>query len=61
MHALAGARAVVHLAARAHVMHEPLRDPLVAYREANVVATRRVAKAAVRAGVKRFLFSSWAT
>jgi nucleoside-diphosphate-sugar epimerase len=57
-HALAGARAVVHLAARAHVMHEPLRDPLVAYREANVVATRRVAKAAVRAGVKRFLFVS---
>ena len=57
-HALAGARAVVHLAARAHVMHEPLRDPLVAYREANVVATQRVARAAVRAGVKRFLFVS---
>lgn len=57
-HALAGARAVVHLAGRAHVMHDPLRNPLVAYREANVVATRRVAEAAARAGVKRFLFVS---
>lgn len=57
-HALAGARAVAHLAGRAHVMHEPLRNPLVAYREANVVATRRVAEAAARAGVKRFLFVS---
>jgi len=56
--ALAGARAVVHLAGRAHVMHEPLREPLGAYRETNVVATQRVAKAAVRAGVKRFLFVS---
>ena len=57
-HAFAGARAVVHLAGRAHVMHEPLRDPLLAYREANVVATKRVAQAAARAGVKRFLFIS---
>ena len=57
-HAFAGARAVVHLAGRAHVMHEPLRDALVAHREANVVATQRVAKAAARAGVKRFLFVS---
>jgi nucleoside-diphosphate-sugar epimerase len=57
-HALAGARAVVHLAGRAHVMHEPLRDPQVAYHETNVVATRRVAEAAARAGVKRFLFVS---
>src|SRR5437868_1979485 len=55
-HALAGARAVVHLAARAHVMYEPLRDSLVAHREANVVATQRISKAAARAGVKRFLF-----
>src|SRR5690349_19495374 len=37
-HAMAGARAVVHLAGRAHVMHEPLRDPLTAYREVNVLA-----------------------
>jgi nucleoside-diphosphate-sugar epimerase len=57
-HAVAGARAVVHLAARAHVKHEPMRVPLVAYREANVVATQRVARAAARAGVKRFLFVS---
>ena len=57
-HAFAGARAVVHLAGRAHVMHEPLRDPLTAYREVNVVATQRVARAAARAGVKRFVFVS---
>ena len=58
VHALAGARAVAHLAGRAHVMHEPLRDPLAAYRDANVVATERVARAAARAGVKRFVFVS---
>ena len=57
-HAFAGARAVVHLAARAHVVRERLRDARSAYHQANVVATERVAKAAARAGVKRFMFVS---
>src|SRR5947207_14218960 len=52
-HALAGARAVVHLAARAHVMHESLRAPPVAHPERNVVAPHRVGKAPARDGVKR--------
>ena len=53
-----GAAAVVHLAARVHVMRETLADPAGAYRTANVVATARVAKAAERAGASRFVFAS---
>jgi len=53
-----GAAAVVHLAARVHVMRETLADPAGAYRMANVVATARVAQAAERAGASRFVFAS---
>lgn len=56
--ALAGAFAVVHLAGRAPVLEEKSRNPSAAYRAANVVATERVAAAAVRAGVSRFIFAS---
>jgi nucleoside-diphosphate-sugar epimerase len=55
---LEGAGAVVHLAGRAHVMRETDPDPLRAYREANVVATARLARAAAAAGVARFIFAS---
>jgi len=55
---LEGASAVVHLAARAHVMRETLADPAAAYRAGNVVATVRLAQAAVRAGASRFVFTS---
>ena len=48
--------AVVHLAARVHVMRETGADPVGAYRAANVVATARLAQAAVRAGVDAFHF-----
>ncbi len=50
--------AVVHLAARVHVMRETGADPVGAYRAANVVATARLAQAAVRAGATRFIFAS---
>ena len=50
--AFAGADAVVHLAARAHVMHERASDPRMAYREANVGLTRLVLEAAVAANVR---------
>ena len=53
-----GAAAVVHLAARVHVMRETLADPAAAYRLANVVATARLAQAAERAGASRFVFAS---
>lgn len=56
--ALAGAEAVVHLAGRAHVLDEPVPDPAAAYRQANVVATVRLAQAALRAGCERFIHAS---
>ncbi len=56
--ALAGARALVHLAGRAHVLRERARDPAAAYRSANVTATAHVAAAAVRGRIARFVFAS---
>ena len=55
---VAGARAIVHLAGRAHVLDETDREPAAAYAAANVTATARLARAAVRAGVERFVFAS---
>lgn len=54
----AGAEAVVHLAGRAHVMRESHADPARAYHAANVEATARLARAAVRCGVRRFVLAS---
>ncbi|MGI4857968.1 MAG: NAD-dependent epimerase/dehydratase family protein [Janthinobacterium lividum] len=48
----------IHLAARVHVMQESSTDMLARYRETNVAGTLRVAEAALRAGVGRFLFVS---
>src|SRR6266508_4641285 len=56
--ALTGAFAVVHLAGRVHVMSESAADAQSAYHNANVVATERLARAAVRAGVERFVLAS---
>jgi nucleoside-diphosphate-sugar epimerase len=53
-----GAAAVVHLAGRAHVLAETARDPGALYRAANVVALERIAAAAVRGGVRRFVLAS---
>ncbi len=55
---LRGATAVVHLAGRAHVMRETATDPDAAFRTANAVLTSRLARAAVRNGVARFVFAS---
>lgn len=49
---------VVHLAARAHVMHDELADPLTEYRRVNVQGTINVARQAAEAGVRRFVFIS---
>lgn len=49
---------IVHLAARVHVMREHVADPLLAFRQANVVATQHLATAAVNLGIKRFIFLS---
>ncbi|HVW52336.1 MAG TPA: NAD-dependent epimerase/dehydratase family protein [Trinickia sp.] len=49
---------VVHLAARVHVMGETSPEALPAYRTMNVDGTLRVARAALRAGARRFVFVS---
>jgi len=56
--ALAGCDAVVHLAARVHVMDERAADPLAAFRATNVAATENLARQAARHGVRRFVFAS---
>ena len=54
----AGHDAIVHLAARVHMMRETAADPEAAYRRANVDVTRRLAEAGQAAGVGRFVFLS---
>lgn len=56
--ALSGCSAVIHLAARVHVMNDSASDPLTAFREMNVDATLNLARQAVAQGVKRFVFVS---
>ena len=50
--------AVIHLAARVHVMYEKATDPLAAFRIVNTEGTLQLARQAALAGVKRFLFVS---
>lgn len=56
--ALAGVDVVIHLAARAHILHDQAADPLEEFRRINVRATISLAEGAVEAGVKRFIFIS---
>lgn len=49
---------LVHLAARVHVMCETAADPLEAFRRVNVAGTVNLARQAVAAGAKRFVFMS---
>jgi nucleoside-diphosphate-sugar epimerase len=56
--ALNGCDSVIHLAARAHVMQDQERNPLQAFRVSNVDTTIELAKRAVEAGVRRFVFMS---
>jgi nucleoside-diphosphate-sugar epimerase len=53
-----GVDTVVHLAARAHVMHDDSSNPLAAFREINVAGTERLARAAAAKGVKRLVYVS---
>ena len=50
--------AIVHLAARVHVMNDKTADPLAEFRRVNVEGTRALAEAAERASVKRLIFLS---
>ncbi|MEO8344991.1 MAG: NAD-dependent epimerase/dehydratase family protein [Betaproteobacteria bacterium] len=56
--ALLGARSVVHLAGRAHVMRETALEPAATFRAINVAATERLARAAAVAGATHFIFAS---
>jgi len=56
--ALAGCDAVVHLAARVHMMRDDAHDPLALYRETNTEATLNLARQAAQAGVRRFVYIS---
>ena len=53
-----GIDAIVHLAARVHQMKDDSDDPLAAFRAVNRDATLRLAEAARRYGVQRFVFLS---
>jgi nucleoside-diphosphate-sugar epimerase len=56
--ALRGCRAVVHLAARVHVMDDRAADPLAEFRRVNVEGTALLAREAARAGVRRLVLAS---
>ena len=56
--ALNGCDIVIHLAARAHVMHESAKNPLEEFRRVNVQGTEHLARNAVASGVKRFVYVS---
>lgn len=56
--ALRGVDVVVHCAARVHVMNETSGDPLAEFRKVNVDGALNLARQAVAAGVKRFIFLS---
>lgn len=55
---LDGIKAVVHLAARAHIMCDEAIDPLAVYRKVNVEGTINLARQAAEAGIKRFIYIS---
>lgn len=56
--ALNGVDAVVHLAARVHVMNDAASDQLAAFRRVNVKGTERLARTAAALGCRRFVFMS---
>lgn len=49
---------IVHLAARVHMMRDEANDPLAEYCRVNVDGTKKLAEAAMKAGVRRFIFLS---
>lgn len=55
---LSGVETVIHLAARVHIMEDPATNPLDEFRKVNVEGTLKLARDAVAAGVKRFVFVS---
>ena len=56
--ALHGVDVIIHLAGRAHVMRETVKDPLHEFRRVNTQGTLELAQAAAAEGVRRFIFIS---
>jgi len=56
--ALSGVDAVIHLAARVHIMNDTAVDPLAEFRRINVASTRHLAQCAAEKGVKRLVYVS---
>lgn len=56
--ALPGVDALVHCAARVHVMNDHSADPLAEFRRCNVDGTLNLARQAAASGVRRFIFIS---
>lgn len=56
--ALQGVETIIHLASRVHIMNDEAEVPLEEYREVNTYGTLNLAKQAIKAGVKRFIFIS---
>lgn len=56
--ALTGIDAVIHLAARVHVMQDDSADPLAEFRKVNVAGTEHLARCAAASGVKRLIYVS---
>ncbi|WP_197702729.1 UDP-glucose 4-epimerase family protein [Sulfuricaulis limicola] len=56
--AIDGVDAIVHLAARVHVLKERSRNPLAEFRLVNVAATERLARMAAASGVRRLVYVS---
>lgn len=55
---LPGIDVVIHCAARVHVMRDDVSDPLAEFRRSNVDGTLKLAKGALEAGARRFVFVS---
>jgi len=56
--ALENCEAVIHCAARVHVLREEAADPLAAFRRVNVEGSAALARQALTAGVKRLVYLS---
>ena len=55
---LGDVNAIIHLAARTHVMNDDASDPMAEYRKTNVEGTRKLIETAISAKVGRIVFMS---
>lgn len=56
--ALRGVVAIVHLAARVHIIQDTVSDPLAEFRRDNVESSANLARQAAQSGARRFVFLS---